>query len=150
MFRTARHRTGPVHLRLGDTMSSEKADRALLTGMLQIAVPLAIGEMRGWSEEARLAKAAEYGQVIVGENGSDILFRSEKKGETAKAFNALARALAALAYHPGGVTFMGQHWCVNHDKCQESDESTRRDAPARRTGIFFRFAANRRIRGIPT
>lgn len=104
-------------------MSSAKADRALLIATLQIAVPLAIDEMRDWSQEARLAKAAEYGQVIASENGTDILFLSRKKGETAKAFNALSRALAALAYQPGGVTFMGQHWYVNHDKCQESTES---------------------------
>lgn len=33
---------------------------------------------------------------------------------TAPAFNALARGLAAAAWHPSGVTFLGQHWCVGH------------------------------------
>lgn len=33
---------------------------------------------------------------------------------TAPAFDALARGLAAAAWHPSGVTFLGQHWCVGH------------------------------------
>lgn len=31
---------------------------------------------------------------------------------SAAAFNALARGLAAAAWQPGGITFLGAHWCA--------------------------------------
>jgi hypothetical protein len=36
---------------------------------------------------------------------------TEKYG-TAAAFNAVARGLGVLAHWPGGVTFLGLHWCA--------------------------------------
>lgn len=98
-------------------MSDLEAAKAVLLPTLQLAVPVEIINMRTWDQETRLAKAAEFGQYVAA-NGDDILF--ERKGETAKAFAALARGLAACAYLPGGVTYMGLHWCVNHDECEKA------------------------------
>jgi len=94
-------------------------DNMVLTTSLQAAVPLWILEMRPWTPAARLATAREDGQHIA-EHGDDLMFKSKTKGRTAEAFNHLARGLAALAYAPGGVTFAGEHWCVNHAECTEA------------------------------
>ncbi len=85
----------------------------LLAMSLSAAVPLWALKLRQrpWAEiQARLPK---LGQVIA-EKGDVILFRSKKKGETAAAFNALAEAIAALSFAPGGVTLFGQHWESQH------------------------------------
>jgi hypothetical protein len=55
------------------------------------------------------ARAEACSQVIA-EHGDNILFKSKKPGETARAFNALAEAIACLSFLPGGVTVFGQHW----------------------------------------
>ena len=105
-------------------MPDEDSGKTLLATTLLVAVPLAIDEMRPWSTETRLAEIARCAQIIA-YHGDDILYRSKKRGDTATGFAALARALAALAYQPGGITFAGQHWCVNHDECRETGESGR-------------------------
>jgi hypothetical protein len=83
--------------------------RAALTAALGAAVPLWVREFRTrpWSEISAIAK--ECGDIVASK-GDNILFRSKKKGETAEAFNALAKALAVLSFSPGGVTFLGEHW----------------------------------------
>jgi hypothetical protein len=68
-----------------------------------------IDRLRGYPESLRLERAQECGQVVA-EKGDIIQFRSKKKGETAEAFNRLAEGIAALAFAPGGVTFLGDHW----------------------------------------
>lgn len=108
-------------------MSDLEAAKAVLLPTLQIAVPIEILRMRTWDEKTRLAKAAEFGQHIAA-NGDDILYKTG--GETATAFAALARGLAACAYQPGGVTFMGLHWCVNHDECNEASKPALLDGMA--------------------
>lgn len=82
---------------------------ALLTSTLSLAVPLWIEKVRSYSEEVRLERARECGQVIA-EKGDVLQFKSKKKGESAKAFNALAEGLACAAYQPGGITFAGMHF----------------------------------------
>lgn len=70
---------------------------------------MAIEELRGKSWDEISGLGAEAGQYIA-EHGDVILFKGKTKGETAKAVAQLARGLAVLAYQPGGVTFMGEHW----------------------------------------
>jgi hypothetical protein len=53
---------------------------------------------------------------MVAHHGDNILYRSKKKGESAKAFNALAKGLACLAFAPGGVNAFGGHWQTNSTK----------------------------------
>lgn len=56
-----------------------------------------------------LPRHARNGQLIA-ERGDIILYRSKKKGETAKMMNVLTESLALLAFQPGGVTFGAMHF----------------------------------------
>jgi hypothetical protein len=85
----------------------------LLPTMLEVAVPLwqhQIAETCGSAEVAlgQLKAEQESLQALLGKEA--VLFQSKKKGETAEAFNALAKALAYLSLAPGGVTAFGQKW----------------------------------------
>lgn len=84
-------------------------DNALLTSTLAVAVPMWVERIQHYTDEQRTARAHELGQVIA-EHGDLILYRSKRRGESARNFNALAEGLACLAYAPGGVTFAGSHW----------------------------------------
>ncbi len=81
----------------------------LLRIALSAAVPLWIAEFKHLPWSAVEAIARESGQAVAS-TGDVIQFKGRKKGESAKAFNHLARGLAALAFAPGGVTFLGDHW----------------------------------------
>jgi hypothetical protein len=74
--------------------------------LLELAVPLWIEQMRGYSVSERLAAARTAGQFVA-EHGDALMFRER---HSAEAFNQLARGLAAAAYQPGGVTFATMHW----------------------------------------
>jgi nickel-dependent lactate racemase len=84
-------------------------NEALLPIALDAAVPLWIEEVKRlpWCEVERCARATAQ---IVAEKGDIILYRSKKRGESAAAFNALAKGLACLALAPGGVKVFGRHW----------------------------------------
>jgi hypothetical protein len=83
--------------------------REVLRIALSAAVPLHVMELQrlSWAEVSASAKAC--GDIIA-EKGDVLQFRGKKRGESAKAFNALARGLAALSFAPGGVTFLGDHY----------------------------------------
>jgi len=85
----------------------------LLAITLSAAVPLWIDRLKRqpWSYIERRAK--ECAQTVA-EKGDIIQFGSKKKGETAKAFNALAEGIACLAFAPGGVKFAGMHFEARH------------------------------------
>ena len=82
----------------------------LLAITLEMAVPLHIGEVSAWTPEARVefcrAHAAE-----ISENADCLLHKVP--GKTARVFNLTARAIACLAFQPGGVTVAGQHWEID-------------------------------------
>lgn len=84
---------------------------SLLGISLGAAVPLWIERIidEGWTWP-RVATEAQAAGQIVAEKGDVILYKSKKAGETAGAFNALAKGIACLAFAPGGVTVFGQHW----------------------------------------
>jgi len=78
---------------------------------LSAAVPLwiiGLKEKGGPSSEdwAWLKEA----QDILTNVGEGILYASKKKSETAKAFNAVAKAIAIMSFLPGGITLFNQHW----------------------------------------
>ena len=77
-------------------------------GLLEVAVPLKIADLRTYPEDQRMVMARQAGQYIAS-HGDDLMFRS-KKGKSAEAFNQLATGLAALAFCPGGVSFAGMRW----------------------------------------
>lgn len=83
----------------------------LARGLLQVAVPLWIDRLREMEpierEETRqrwMAGAEEAGVF-----NEAALFRT-KPGESERAFNGLAKCLAALAFVEGGATFAGDRW----------------------------------------
>lgn len=85
------------------------ASSELLAMSLSAAVPLWIEEFRHLSFD-EIQKIARESAQVVAEKGDIIQFKSKKKGESAAAFNALARGIACLAFAPGGVTTFGSHW----------------------------------------
>lgn len=85
----------------------------LLSLSLACAVPLWIMEFAKLDSEQlwdKFKARQEYLIDQIASHGDDILFKSKHKGDTAKAFNALAESLAYMAFVPGGVTAFGSHW----------------------------------------
>jgi hypothetical protein len=76
---------------------------SLLLISLEVAVPIRIEEIRGWTAEQRM----EHGRglaTVIASHGDDLQYGGK---HCVDAFVALANALACLAYAPGGVTFSG-------------------------------------------
>lgn len=95
--------------------TSDDAADWLLTSMVNVAVPLWIDALRSLSWPQRRVLAHECAQIVA-EKGDIILYKSKKKGETATAFNALAKGIALLAFAPGGVKCFGSHFIVRKPK----------------------------------
>jgi hypothetical protein len=89
------------------------ASNDLLEISLSAAVPLWIENLkaRPWCEVKRRADICAQ---AVAEHGDVILYRSKKLGASADAFNRLAEGLAACAFAPGGVKFLGLHFEAKH------------------------------------
>jgi hypothetical protein len=91
-------------------VNADPKDYPLLTATLEVAVPLRIMQYRALGVTEIADKEREALVEMIAAHGDDIIYASKKKGGTADAFNALARALALLSFAPGGVTFLGLHW----------------------------------------
>jgi len=91
-------------------MSADE-NHTLLRIALQAAVPLRIDQLRTKHISVILDETTcrELGDDIA-TYGDIVMYKSEKRGETAKHFNQLVEAIARLAYNPGGVTFDGVHY----------------------------------------
>ena len=102
-------------------------DMSTLAETLRLAVPMHMAEAAGMRPEHRVATASR----LVGADelpGDALIFGANNPKTTARAFNSLARGLAMAAYQPGGVTYLGAHWCTGpHDGCPTPP------APARMT-----------------
>jgi hypothetical protein len=86
----------------------------VLVESLRFAVPLWIDELRDLTPEQRLARQVRAAKDV-GHWGDALMFRAQSpagRRTAARAFNALAEALAAAAYLPGGSSFRELHWCV--------------------------------------
>lgn len=85
----------------------------LLKSMLPMAVTMNIMDFKRlpWSQ---LQEIATYASQYVAEKGDNILFKGPKKGDTAKAFNELAKGIAVASFAPGGVKFLGMHFEATH------------------------------------
>lgn len=86
-------------------------DDPLLSGMLKVAVYGKIQDIiaQGGVTDSDVARVQGHLDDIAG--GSDILlYRSGKRGETAKRFTQVADALAVMAFSPGGVKLFGEHY----------------------------------------
>lgn len=87
--------------------------QSLLADTLQVAVPLWLMrlEQQGGPLERDWKWAREFAWVL-GSEADKLLFKGGKKGETARLFNDLARAIAIMAHAPGGVKLFGHRWEV--------------------------------------
>ncbi|WP_327377653.1 hypothetical protein OG393_29115 [Streptomyces sp. NBC_01216] len=93
-------------------MKEAAAENVSLVESLRVAVPLHMMQLGSRSPE-ELQRIAVESASVIGSQGDVLQFRSPKRGETAKAFNGLARGLAAAALIAwGGATFAGLHWCT--------------------------------------
>lgn len=86
-------------------------------GLLQVSLDAAIPlwqiqiSERFASREEAIAYLAEHASGLRELFGSeDILYKSTKPGDSAKAFNALAEAVALMSLMPGGVRVFGRQW----------------------------------------
>jgi hypothetical protein len=86
---------------------------SLLSAALGAAVPLWVDQIlrEGW-DDARMRREAEECSTVVASKGDVIMFRSSKRGETAAAFNALAKGVALLSFQVGGVVCFGTRYSV--------------------------------------
>jgi hypothetical protein len=84
---------------------------ALLSAALGAAVPLWVDQIvrEDWPDDRKRREAAECATVVASK-GDVIMFRSSKRGETAAAFNALAKGVALLSFSPGGVVCFGTRY----------------------------------------
>jgi len=94
----------------------------LLKIALSAAVPLWITEFKNlpWPEVSKIA--ADASQYIA-EHGDALMYKT--KGTTAKAFNHLAKGIAALSFVPGGVTMFGLHFEARHEGAETAVASNR-------------------------
>lgn len=104
----------------GRALSSEPpADfRAeLLVGLMATAVVSEADNLRRlpWEHVARLASESA---TAVASHGDDLQFGGKHCRE---AFAALARGLAASSFAPGGVEFLGSHWCACHPEVESRE-----------------------------
>jgi hypothetical protein len=97
-------------------MGRPETQRSILIETLAMAVPLWIdrlaGELAGRRSEQMISWASDAADAVA--SHGDVLLYGGKRGEAAVVFNAMARGLAALAFCPGGVTFLGIRWCARH------------------------------------
>jgi hypothetical protein len=80
---------------------------------LAAAVPLWILELQNMPFE-HITERAKVCSQIIAEKGDILQFGGEKTGDTAEVFNRFAEGVACLAFVPGGVTFLGDHWEAKH------------------------------------
>lgn len=79
---------------------------------LDVAIPLHMAELAALPSDQRFDAAIDAANTalrVMDETGEAILYR-RRPGESARAFNAVAKAIAALAFSPGGITIFGRHW----------------------------------------
>lgn len=83
----------------------------LLRLTIGVAVPLLIADLKriGGPTEYNMEQVRSYSHIL-GAEGDTILYKSNKKGQTARNTNILCEALAVLSFCPGGVTFAGLHF----------------------------------------
>lgn len=74
---------------------------------LYTAVPLWCREMRELGPEGREQELIRLQESDLCLRMEYVLFRGPKKGDSARAFNDLAKAIAILSFCPGGVKVFG-------------------------------------------
>jgi hypothetical protein len=96
-----------------DPHANDRRDLGLIQNTLAMAVPMWVERLQAmpWEDvEAQAHKCVE----LITSGGDNILYRGNKRGQTAEAFNALAQGLAVLAFSVGGVRAFGLHFDAEH------------------------------------
>ena len=77
---------------------------------LQCAVPLFIAEIKqmGYIPPSCQNLVNEIADILTSEG--DVLLYGETKGKPAQIFNKLAKAIAFMAFQPGGISILGMHF----------------------------------------
>jgi len=88
-------------------MSRQQSTDVLLKSLLEVAVPLWIEAFKDYEWED-LRRVMHESEEVLAECAEAILYRVE--GKSAKAFNALAKAIGALSNAPGGIEIFGMKW----------------------------------------
>lgn len=96
----------------------------ILKELLQTAVPLWTIRFKdlSWEDLKRIMRESEK---VLEESGEFATFAQFKKGETAKAFNAIAKAIAALSFVPQGIDIFGLHFEARHEGAEGAVASNR-------------------------
>lgn len=83
----------------------------LLKLHISIVVPLMMQGIieSGGLTDAHIREAQKHAETVA-TGGDLILYRSKKKGESAKVIHALCYCLAVGAFQPGGITFADIHF----------------------------------------
>ena len=83
----------------------------LMKTHLEAMVPLAIQEIvrSGGITDEHINRARGIAWDVA-EHGDILLYKSNKKGESARMMNKLVEGLAILSFCPGGVIFAGLHF----------------------------------------
>ena len=84
----------------------------MLGMMLSVAVPWRMLEIakRGGITDDDIKRIQTYTEDLAGPKGTDLFFKSKKNGESAERFNQVADTLAVLAFLPGGIKTLGEHY----------------------------------------
>lgn len=103
---------------------AEGLKATLLVGLLTTAVAMAQQDLTrlSWCDVERIAREAA---VTIGSHGDDLMYGGKHCAST---FAALARGLAAISFAPGGVRFLGEHWCARHPESTSLEGQYRRAA----------------------
>ena len=102
---------------IAEGLQSLEVARHPLGSMLSVAVPL-------WVEELALRPMTDLRDIAMQSNdvlqstGEAILFSVKKKGDSAAAFNALAKGVAAMSFCPGGVSCFGMRFESTHPETE--------------------------------
>jgi hypothetical protein len=88
-----------------------------LVGFIHSAVLGATADLtrKAWDEVTDIASVAAE---RIGSHGDELQYGGK---HCAEAFDALAAGLAAASFAPGGVDFLGAHWCARHPEVESRD-----------------------------
>ena len=100
--------------RLVQKLVDYKGEGGYLPIALSAAVPLWQLEFAELSNERRQEKLAEASKDDLCLRLEYVLHQGPKPGDSARAFNDLAQAIALLSFCPGGVTAFGMHFESTH------------------------------------
>jgi len=93
---------------------------------LDAIMPFAILDMSTLTDAQRITAAREAWGPVIDCDGKG---KAQLTGGAALMFGGptyhderkrLVTALAAMAHHPGGITWMGRHWCTDHGLCLDA------------------------------